>query len=117
MNEADAWPAHIAQQKLGHCTIAHTKGYYRIGRLSINVFGFRFIGLPIFPAWQWPQNHHHHPTHRWLQTGWLSALLHVVSRLDMYRKKVLMYRTMVLMVHPTKVRHLTCEGARLLSQL
>ncbi len=28
----------------------------------------------------------------------------VISRLDMYHTKVLMYRTMVLMVHPTKVR-------------
>jgi hypothetical protein len=28
----------------------------------------------------------------------------VVSRLDMYRTNVLMYRTMVLLVHPTKVR-------------
>ncbi len=28
----------------------------------------------------------------------------VVSRLDMFHTKVLMYRTMVLMVHPTKVR-------------
>ncbi len=29
----------------------------------------------------------------------------VVSRLDMYRTKVLMYRKMVLMAHSTKVRH------------
>jgi hypothetical protein len=28
----------------------------------------------------------------------------VVSRLDMYRTNVLMYRTMVLLVRPTKVR-------------
>jgi hypothetical protein len=26
MNEADARPAHVAQQKLGHRAIAHTKG-------------------------------------------------------------------------------------------
>ncbi len=26
MNEADAQPAHVAQQKLGHRAIAHTKG-------------------------------------------------------------------------------------------
>jgi hypothetical protein len=26
MNEADARPAHVAQQKLGHCVIAHIKG-------------------------------------------------------------------------------------------
>jgi hypothetical protein len=29
----------------------------------------------------------------------------VVSRLDMYRTNVLMYRTMVLLARPTKVRH------------
>ncbi len=28
----------------------------------------------------------------------------VIGRLDMYRTKVLMYRTMVLIAHPTKVR-------------
>jgi hypothetical protein len=37
-----------------------------------------------------------------------SPILHyiegVVSRLDMYRTNVLMYRTMVLLVHQTKVR-------------
>ncbi len=49
--------------------------------------------------------------------AWAIQYTHVISRLDMYRTKVLMYRTMVLMVCPTKVRCLTCEGARLLSQL
>jgi hypothetical protein len=33
------------------------------------------------------------------------AGLAVVSRLDMYGTNVLMYRTMVLLAHPTKVRH------------
>ncbi len=31
-------------------------------------------------------------------------LEYVISRLDMYRTNVLMYRTMVLLAHPTKVR-------------
>ena len=35
----------------------------------------------------------------------LTLKLPVVSRLDMYRKKVLLYRTMVLMARLTKVRH------------
>jgi hypothetical protein len=26
VNEADAWPAHVASQKLGHRAVAHTKG-------------------------------------------------------------------------------------------
>ncbi len=39
-----------------------------------------------------------------LQSGGEKKLLLVVSHLDMYCTKVLMYRTMVLMARPTKVR-------------
>ena len=75
MNETDARPAHIAQQKLGHCTIAHIEGYHCVGRLSNNVFGFSFIGLPIFTAWQSAQNRCCHLARQRPQTGRPPALL------------------------------------------
>ncbi len=57
---ADAQPAHVTLQKFGYCVIALTEGQYCIGRLSINVLGFDFIGLLIITAWQLPQNPQHH---------------------------------------------------------
>jgi hypothetical protein len=44
------------------------------------------------------------PRHRPLPDYCPCCHCHVVSHLDMYRTNVLMYRTMVLLVHPTKVR-------------
>ena len=37
--------------------------------MSINIFGFNFIGLPIFTAWQALQNRHRRPARRRQQTG------------------------------------------------
>jgi hypothetical protein len=45
MNEADARPAHITQQKLGHRAIAHTKGY--VGNLPEGYI--RNVPLPRVP--------------------------------------------------------------------
>ncbi len=37
----------------------------------------------------------------------------VVGRLDMYHTKVLLYRTMVLLARPTKVRRQTCDRVKI----